>query len=39
VAMGNSGVAGFAPQLRRWAEAADEGLRSAARWALEKLTP
>ncbi len=38
VAMGNSGLAGFASQLRTWASAADESLRSAALWALEKLT-
>ena len=37
IAMGNSGHAGFAPRLDDWAAAADEGLRSAARWALEKL--
>lgn len=37
VAMGNSGEARFAPWLRAWAEAADQGLRAATRWALEKL--
>jgi epoxyqueuosine reductase len=37
VAMGNSGVARFAPHLRAWADAADDGLRAAARWALGKL--
>ncbi len=37
VAMGNSGLSRFAPLLREWAGAADEGLRAAARWALEKL--
>jgi epoxyqueuosine reductase len=37
VAMGNSGLTEFVPRLRTWASAADEGLRSAARWALEKL--
>jgi epoxyqueuosine reductase len=37
VAMGNSGLDQFAPRLQRWAEAADEGLRTAARWALERL--
>ncbi len=37
VAMGNSGLARFAPWLRAWAGAADEGLRLAARWALGKL--
>jgi len=37
IAMGNSGLARFAPQLEAWATAADEGLRSAARWALTRL--
>ena len=37
VAMGNSGEPGFMPRLREWADAADEGLRAAARWALGKL--
>ena len=37
IAMGNSGLARFVPQLQTWAEAADEGLRSAARWALDRL--
>jgi epoxyqueuosine reductase len=37
IAMGNSGVASFAPRLEAWAEAADEGLRAAAQWALGKL--
>ncbi len=37
VAMGNSGLAQFAPWLREWAGAADDGLRAAARWALGKL--
>lgn len=37
IAMGNSGLARFASLLEPWATAADEGLRSAARWALEKL--
>jgi len=37
VAMGNSGQGRFAPWLKAWAEAADEGLRTAARWALGKL--
>ncbi|MGD0902886.1 MAG: tRNA epoxyqueuosine(34) reductase QueG [Terracidiphilus sp.] len=37
IAMGNSGLARFAPWLEVWAGAADEGLRSAARWALERL--
>jgi epoxyqueuosine reductase len=37
VAMGNSRMGRFAPWLEDWADAADEGLRSAARWAREKL--
>ena len=37
IAMGNSGQARFAPRLEAWAAAADEGLRAAARWALDKL--
>jgi epoxyqueuosine reductase len=37
IAMGNSGLARFVPQLQTWVEAADEGLRSAARWALAML--
>jgi epoxyqueuosine reductase len=37
IAMGNSGLDGFAPRLKAWADAADEGLRSAALWALDKL--
>lgn len=37
IAMGNSGVARFVPQLETWAAAADEGLRGAARWALARL--
>ncbi len=37
IAMGNSGLRRFASQLEPWAAAADDGLRSAARWALEKL--
>lgn len=37
IAIGNSGQRRFAEQLRAWATAADEGLRSAAGWALRKL--
>ena len=37
VAMGNSGLVRFAPRLRAWAGAADDGLRTAAQWALRKL--
>ncbi|MGO9318129.1 MAG: tRNA epoxyqueuosine(34) reductase QueG [Terracidiphilus sp.] len=38
IAMGNSGMGRFAPLLKTWSEAADEGLRSASRWALGKLS-
>jgi epoxyqueuosine reductase len=37
IAMGNSGHQRFADQLREWANQADEGLRTAARWALDRL--
>jgi epoxyqueuosine reductase len=37
IAMGNSGARQFAAQLKEWAGAADEGVRSAADWALKKL--
>lgn len=37
VAMGNSGLRSFGPRLSAWAGAADEGLRTAAQWALKKL--
>jgi epoxyqueuosine reductase len=37
IAMGNSGMGRFMPLLKTWAEAADEGVRAAARWALDKL--
>jgi len=37
IAMGNSGMAHFAPKLEEWATAVDEGLRTAARWALGRL--
>ena len=39
IAMGNSGLARFAPVLEQWAAAADEGLRTAAHWALVRLKP
>ena len=38
IAMGNSGLGRFAPWLKTCTEAADDGLRSAARWALGKLS-
>ncbi|HET7103151.1 MAG TPA: tRNA epoxyqueuosine(34) reductase QueG [Terracidiphilus sp.] len=37
IAMGNSGLKRFAPRLLAWAGEEDEGLRTAARWALKKL--
>lgn len=37
IAMGNSSLGRFAPRLRQWADAADEGLRAAARWALGRI--
>jgi epoxyqueuosine reductase len=37
IAMGNSGLARFAPQLEAWTAAADDGLHVAARWALTRL--
>ena len=37
IAIGNSGLNRLTPWLEKWSETADEGLRSAARWALGKL--
>ena len=37
IAMGNSGLSRFTPFLDDWAAAADDGLRTAARWAVQKL--
>jgi epoxyqueuosine reductase len=37
VAMGNSGLARFNPLLEEWTEAVDQGLRTAAQWALARL--
>ncbi len=37
IAMGNSGLDRYIPLLEAWTEAADEGLRTASRWALDKL--
>jgi len=39
IAMGNSGLEQFAPWLESCATAADDGLRSTARWALAKIRP
>jgi hypothetical protein len=36
--MGNSGDRSNVQWLKEWMESTDEGLRSAARWALSKLT-
>jgi epoxyqueuosine reductase len=38
LAMGNSGLNKYVPWLSKWAEAADEGLRTAAQWALQRLS-
>ena len=38
IAMGNSGDRSYVERLQEWIESSDEGLRSAARWALSKLT-
>jgi epoxyqueuosine reductase len=37
IAAANTGTTALAPHLRTWVNAADEGLRTAATWALEKL--
>jgi len=37
IAIGNSGLAQFVPALEVWAAATDDGLRAAARWALNRL--
>jgi epoxyqueuosine reductase len=37
IAMANSGMRRFAERLETWVEDADEGVKSAARWGLEKL--
>jgi epoxyqueuosine reductase len=37
IAMGNSGLGRFTARLEKWAASADDGLRAAARWALERL--
>jgi epoxyqueuosine reductase len=37
IAMGNSRLRRFAPCLEKWSGAADEGLKGAARWALQKI--
>jgi epoxyqueuosine reductase len=38
IAMGNSGDQRYSERLRHWLESADDGLRSAARWAMSRLT-
>ena len=37
IAIGNSGALQLLPQLERWCDAEDVGLRSAARWATNKV--
>jgi epoxyqueuosine reductase len=37
IAMGNSGLARFLPILEEWGRAADEGMRTAAQWALARI--
>jgi epoxyqueuosine reductase len=37
IAMGNSGLERYVPALRKWAGAAEKGLRTAAQWALSRL--
>ncbi|MGC9159358.1 MAG: tRNA epoxyqueuosine(34) reductase QueG [Terracidiphilus sp.] len=37
IAMGNSRLDRFIPRLELWSEAADSGLRAAARWALQRI--
>ena len=37
IAMGNSGLNQYAPALKKWGDAADQGLRTAAHWALRRL--
>jgi len=37
IAMGNSGLAGFLPKLREWAEGEDAVLAEAARWAMGRI--
>jgi epoxyqueuosine reductase len=37
IAMGNSGLGRFLPQLEEWTASEDDGLRAAAQWALQRL--
>jgi len=37
IAMGNSGDRSYVRRLKQWVESTDEGLRTAAHWALTKL--
>lgn len=39
IAIGNSGLQHFVPALKNWSDAAEEGLRTAAHWALSRLNP
>jgi epoxyqueuosine reductase len=38
IAMGNSGLKRFVPVLEKWSGATEDGLRSAAQWALSQLS-
>ena len=38
IAMANCGLRQFVPVLQQWSGAADQGLHTAAQWALKKLT-
>ena len=37
IAMGNSGLDCYVPSLKKWADATEEGLRTAAQWAMRQL--
>jgi epoxyqueuosine reductase len=37
IAMGNSGLDRYVPTLTNWADVADQGIRTAAQWALRRL--
>ena len=37
IAMGNSGLDRYVPALKKWSDVADQGLRTAAQWALRRL--
>jgi len=39
IAMGNSGLEHFVPTLKNWSDSAEDGLRTAAQWALRRPNP